>query len=236
MDPYTARLPDPRLMARLMIQLRFGDKVGAFKAAGEALAIAILASRGGREMPEWAEPLADYMVGALLLVEDETIDTAPPSERLRLSTAAIVLSVMRPHVSAAVDGAVSLWMGWGMGTPRIADSEVCLLRWTLLRLFLDDVESAAEAVHAMLENRPFGPALVLHDWVVASLQHQGDRRLTQCFGNLRTLLSADPLDSHPSILVLAAVVLNQIGPMRRGQVLGWLDGQLAPPEAARNAS
>ncbi|MEZ4317816.1 MAG: hypothetical protein R3F61_09940 [Myxococcota bacterium] len=227
MDPYIHRLPDARLMVRLMIQLRFGDRVGSFKAAGEALAIAILASRDGHEMPQWADPLADAMVGALLLVEDETIDTAPPSERLRLATAAIVLSVMRPHVSSAVDGAVSLWMEWGMGTPRCADSEICLFRWALLRLFLDDAEGAVDAIHEMLERSPYGPALILHDWVVTQMQGQGTWRLEQCFSHLRTLLSTDVTDSHPALLVVAAVVLNQIGPMRRGEVLAWLDAQIA---------
>jgi len=235
MDPYTARLPDARLMVRLMIQLRFGDRVGAFTRAGEALAIAILASRGGQPMPQWAEPLADAMVGALLLVEDQTIDSALPEERLRLSIAAIVLSVMRPRASSGTDGAISLWMGWGMGTPRCVDDELSLLRWTLLRLFLDDNDGAANAVHKMLELAPYGPALVLHDWVVARLQGHGEFRLRQCFSNLRTLLSSDPTDSHPALLVAAAVALNQCGPMRRAEVLGWLDEQL-PAEVARKTA
>ncbi len=239
MDPYIDRLPDPRVMARLMIQLRFGDRDGrirAFKAAGDALAIAILASRGGREMPEWADPLAKYMVGALLFVEDDTIDTAPASERLRLSIAAITLSVVQPHTSSAVDGAVSLWMNWGMGTPRCADSQACLLRWTLLRMFLDDIDGAAEAVHALLDVTQHGPALVLHDWVVARRQQHGASREAQCWRNLWTLLGSDPLQTHPGLLVCAAVVVNQAGPMRRGEVLTWLDQQLAQPERLNRAT
>jgi hypothetical protein len=239
MDPYTHRLPDARVMARLMIQLRFGDRDGrirAFKAAGDALAIAVLASRGGHAMPEWAAPLARYMVGALLFVEDDTIDTAPASERLRLSIAAITLSVVMPHTSAAVDGAVSLWMNWGMGTPRCADSEACLLRWTLLRMFMDDVDGAADAVHALVDKKPHGPAMVLHDWVVARRQHHGTARETQCWRNLWTLLASDPLQTHPGLLVCAAVVVNQAGPMRRGEVLDWLDHQLVQPERLDRAT
>lgn len=227
MDPYIQRMPEPRLMARLSDQLRGEDRVRAFMAAGEALAVAVLGTPLGEELPEWVDVLADRMVGALLLVEDETIDSASPAERLRLATAAIVLSSLRPRASSATDGAVSLWIGWGMGTPRCLDDETGLLQWTLLRLFLDDPEGAAEAVHVLLDRGAFGPGMILHDWVVAALQRQGPRRHEMCFEHLRTVFTSTRGVSHPSLLVVAAVVLNQLGPMRRGEVRAWLQEHAA---------
>lgn len=232
MDPYTARLPDPRLMARLAIQVRFGDRTSAFMAGGDALATAILASRGGQPLPEWVEGLADAMVGALLLIQDHTIDDAPTSDRLRLSVAALVLSVLRPRCACATDGALSLWMNWGMGTPRCADDPDDLLRWTLLRLFLDDTDGAVEAVHALVDREPAGPGMVLYDWVVARVQGHGAAREEACFHHLRTLLGNES-EPHAALLVVAAVVLNQSGALRRDRVLAWLDAELTPAEPAR---
>lgn len=230
MEPYIQRMPEPRLMARLADQLRGEDRVRAFMAAGDALAVALLGTPEGAELPEWVDGLADRMVGALLLVEDETIDDASPSDRLALATAAIVLSTLRPRASSATDGAVSLWVGWGMGTPRCLPCETGLLQWTLLRLFLDDPEGAAEAVHVLLDRGAFGPGMVLHDWVVSALQRQGPSRQTMCFEHLRTVFTCSQGASHPSLLVVAAVVLNQLGPMRRGEVRAWLQ-QHAPVKA-----
>lgn len=222
MDPYTTRLPDPRLMARLAIQVRFGDRIGAFMTGGDALALAILASRGGRPLPEWVDGLADAMVGALLLVEDRTIDDACDEDRVRLSVAALVLSVLRPRCASATDGAVSVWMNWGMGTPRCASDATCLLSWTLLRLFLDDTDGAVDAVHALVDREPYGAGMVLFDWVVARVQGHGEARQEACFDHLRTALAAEG-SAQPALLVLAAIVLNQAGPMRRREVLDWLD-------------
>lgn len=223
MDPYPTRLPDPRLMARLAIQVRFGDRIGAFMTGGDALALAILASRGGRPMPEWVDGLADAMVGALLLVEDRTIDDACDEDRVRLSVAALVLSVLRPRCTSATDGAVSVWMNWGMGTPRCASDATCLLSWTLLRLFLDDTDGAVDAVHALAERE--GAGMVLYDWVVARVHGHGRTREAACFDHLRTALAAEG-SAQPALLVLAAIALNQAGPMRRGEVLDWLDARV----------
>jgi hypothetical protein len=233
MEPYIDRLPDARLMARLAIQVRFGDRIGAFMAGGDALALAALASAGGQSLPGWAHDLADAMVGALLLVEDHTIDDASAHDRLRLSSAALVLSVLRPRAACATDGAISLWMNWGMGTPRCADDAQDLLRWTLLRLFVGDLDGAVEAVHELVDREPSGAGMALYDWVVARVQSHGQARERECFGHLRTLLAADgSLD--PALLVVAATVLNQAGPMRRDKVLPWLDGQ-ADGHARRSA-
>lgn len=221
-DPYAQRLPDPRMMARLTERLRSSGRVAAFEAGGEALAVALLGTPPGAPLPEWVDALADCMVGALLLVEDETIDSAPPAQRLRLATAAIVLSTLRPRASSATDGAVSLWVSWGIGTPRCLPNETSLLQWTLLRLFLDDAEGAAEAVHVLLDRGGFGPGMVLHDWVVSALQGHGPQRQEMCFEHLWTVVTASTGPSHPSLLVVAAVVLNQLGPMRRGEVVEWL--------------
>lgn len=221
MDPYLTALPDPRLMARLTAQLRTRDRVRAFEVGGEALAVAILGTRPGEPLPDWVAPLADAMVGALLLVEDATIDQAPAAQRLRLASSAIVLSTLRPRASAAVDGAVSMWVGWGTWPTAQLDKECSLLRATLLRLFLDDVDGAAEAVDLLLDRGAFGPGLVLHDWVVSRLQGHGPERHTMCFQHLRTALDAD--QRSPDLVIVAAVVLNhQLGPMRRGEVIPWL--------------
>lgn len=225
MDPYTQRLPDPRLMRRLVEQLRTHDRVAAFEAAGEALAVALLGTPSGEPLPTWVDELADAMVGALLLVEDATIDQAGPEQRLRLATAAIVLSTVRPRASCATDAAVSMWVGWGTGTPRCLRFQSSLLQWTLLRLFLGDLDGAAEAVHVLLDRDTSGPGWVLHDWVVSSLQGHGLKRQEMCFQHLRTVFAASHGDAHPSLLIVAAVILNQLGPMLRGEVLPWLHAQ-----------
>ena len=230
MDPYAQRLPDPRLMRRLVEQLRSRDRVAAFEAAGDALAVALLGTPTGQGFPPWVDELADAMVGSLLLVEDETIDEASPEQRLRLATAAIVLSTVRPRASSATDGAVSLWVAWGTGTPRCLRHETSLLQWTLLRLFLGDLEGAAEAVHVLLDRDASGPGWVLHDWVVSSLQGHGVARQAMCFQHLRTVFTTSRGEAHPSLLIVAAVVLNQLGPMLRGEVLPWLHAQAPSTE------
>lgn len=232
--------PDRRLLGRLVQLLRTREGKGAFTTAGEALANSLLASRPMPLSVE-AEQLADAMVGSLLLVNAATADAEEPDRRVRLAVATIAMAVARPHTAAAAYHAVTTWVGTGIGCPRRQDNPYALACRVLLALWLDDNDTAANAIDTLVERDHTGVAGVLHDWVVARIQGHGADREAQCFDHLRLSLSQTPGggDGAGLLLLAAAVVVDRMDrPLR--EVRSWLDGIACEPihlvEAQRHAS
>lgn len=225
--------PDRRLLGRLVQLLRTKDERSTYCVGGEALANALLASNGA-PLPIEAEQLADAMVGSLLIVHAATADAEDADRRVRLAMSAAVVAAVRPHTATACADAMRLWLGYGIGSPRRHENGYALAARVLLSLWLDDADSAAEAVDALLEIDRTGTAGVLHDWVVARVQGHGVARETQCFDHLRLSLSQSPGGGHGAALIVlaGAVVVRRAGlPIR--DLRAWLDhpagAQIAEP-------
>ena len=217
MKPYA--WPDPRVMQRLQRRVRQSHGGRAFMAGGEALAMGILASRGDGPLPRWADELADSMVGALLLVCDQTMDEATRDERVRLSIAAAVVSALRPHTQSACDAAIDGWMGWGVGDPRPDDTDDTLVGWALLSLLRRDGVGAEQAVLCLSGDN--GVGLILQDWANHVLAEDPIYREARCFHYLRVHMGH--FDARPTQLLVAALVIQSSSGLRRSGVLRWLD-------------
>jgi len=226
MAPYV--WPDPELMQRLIRRVRARDERGhAFIAGGEAIAMAILA--GGEEgtvgqafkraIPDWTEALADAMLGSLLLTVDETVDEATVSERVRLSIAAAVLTVVRPHAQSACDAAIDTWMGWGIDDPDPDADDDTLVGWTLLCLLRRDGPGALRAVRSL--HGDDGVGLILQDWTTSVIKSEPLRREAQSFHHLRTHMGH--FESRPTHLLMGALVIQTGAGLCRAGVLRWLD-------------
>lgn len=227
--------PDPRLMERLVTRIRAYDgNVSAWISGGEALALALLGAGSG-PMPTWADDLADTMVGALLRVVDRTAQTAPAAERVALATAAVTLSVVRPHATYVLDGAIDAWLGWTPERPRPEHGSKILAPWTMLDLLRGDLDGAADAVHSLIGADQTALGLLLHDWAVARIQGLGPEREAVCFHTLRAALP-DSETHDPGLLVVAAATAVTAAGLRRADVRPWLAevaGELARDGTAR---
>jgi hypothetical protein len=159
------------------------------------------------------------MVGALLLVVDDTVDEAILADRVRLSTAAAVLSVVRPRVGSACDAAMDTWMGWGGFEPKADVEDATLFGWVLLCLLRRNGVDALRAVRAMSGDN--GVGLILQDWTMSVLTSQPLRREAQSFHQLRTHLAHD--GARPTHLLMAALVVQTGAGLERHGVLRWLD-------------
>ncbi|MBT3220709.1 MAG: hypothetical protein HN348_16605 [Proteobacteria bacterium] len=200
--------PDPRLMQRLMWRVRQDASAASFIAAGDALGL-VLGTRSNRPLPMWTQQLANSAVGSILRVQDTTMDHASPLDRIRLSRAAAILSIICPRASAGCDAAISTWMGWGTMPFTAWDGKTdgnILPTQILLAMFLDDLEQAMGCVNVLLDCEPNGLGLLMHDWVIARLQGHGQARDAQCFHHLWLTLrhSGNHVDSV--LVVLAALV------------------------------
>jgi len=219
--------PDADRMDRLRRRLRSRDsRAQAFIASGEAMALAILArpdepveAQGLAPLPQWAEDLADGMVGSLLLVVDDTVDDASPAERVRLSIAAAVLSVVRPRAESGCDAAVDTWMGWGGSEPTAETDDATLFGWVLLCLLRRNGPAALRAVRAFSGDD--GVGLILQDWTMSVLLSEPLLREAQSFHQLRTHLAHE--GARPSHLLLAALVVQTGAGLGRHGVSRWLD-------------
>jgi len=200
-------------------------------AGGEALALGILASRGDGPLPEWAEQLADSMVGAILHVSERTLDEATRDERVRLSVAAAVLSAVRTHTQCACDAAIDTWMGWGVGSPTSDDAPETLVGWALLSLLRRDAPTALQAVRCLDGNN--GVGLILQDWALKVMQEESVFREAESFHQLRVHMAH--FDARPTQLLMAALVIQGGSGLRRGGVLRWLD-RVAEELAAEGTS
>jgi hypothetical protein len=160
------------------------------------------------------------MVGSLVRVQAETLETCEPGLRLRLALAAVALSVSRPGRAAACDVATGTWLSWDLGPERWIEDERLAAGRVLLFLFLGDDEAACDAVADLGDRFPDGLGLVLRDWVVARVQRHGVERETGCFHHFRLLGS---LASAPLLLVAGAAALARHAGRSRREVLGWLD-------------
>ncbi len=212
--------PDERLMQRLVGLLRRGAGATPFITAGHALTNAVMATRGIGDLPDWAEDLADAMVGALILVQQRTQGLENADIRVELATAAAVLGVVRPRVAPVCRGAITVWLGFGMPPARWQNDPNQLAARTLLFLALDDTDAAIKSIDALLE---FGGAPangVLHDWTVSRVQRHGPSREAQCFHNLRLALMGYP---SATLQLLAAIVVMERMGRGCGDALGWLD-------------
>ena len=218
--------PDPRLMQRLMWRVRQDASAASFVAAGDALAL-VLGTRGGHPLPIWTQQLANSAVGSLLRVQDTTMDHASPLERIRLSRAAAILSIICPRASAGCDAAISTWMGWGTmpfeAWERTTERNVIETQ-ILLAMFLDDLDQAMGCVNVLLDCEPNGVGLVMHDWVIARLQGHGRARDTQCFNHLwLALRCSNGQVANSALTVLAALVHHTHSPPNREQLLQWME-------------
>lgn len=216
--------PDPRLMERLTRRIRSRDgSPGSWITGGEALAVAVLTSRGpDSELPLWASDLADTMVGSLLRVLDRTVDDVSVEERVALALAAATLSVVRPHCTSVLNGAIDAWIGWTPEGPHAHHGPDVLSAWAMLALLRDDTETAVECAWALGEAGDAGVDLILHDWVVERVQGHGAQRELQSFHALRAVLSTRG-GLRPGLLIAAAATTARAMGQRRNTTLGWLD-------------
>ena len=216
--------PDPRLMERLTGRIRSRDgSAASWRSGGEALALAILTSRGLQSsLPLWASDLADTMVGSTLRVLDNSVDHASVKDRVALGLAAATLSVARPHCTRVLDGAVDAWIGWTPEGPEVEHGEDVLAAWTMLHLMRGNTDAAAECAHVLCDADNTGVGLILHDWVVARIQGHGSQRELQSFHALRAVLSTTG-GFRPGLLIAAAATTTRVTGMKRRTTLEWLD-------------
>ena len=206
-------------MERLIARVRFSTHAGPYLAAGDALGAA-LATAGPGGLPQWANDLADAMVGGLLRVQDETMDHAEAGDRVRLAYAAALLSIVRPRASAACDAAIGVWLGWGIGTPSAMAGTDGLAQRALLAMFVEDLDQASACVDELLVRDPDGVGFLLHDWVVARLQGHGTVRDGQCFDHLRiSVVCGGAAGVQPGWIALAFLVHASLSSRNRQEML-----------------
>ena len=211
--------PAPALVDRVARRLGGEPRAETFAVAGDVLAATLLAS-GEEGLDRSSDALADAMVAALVGVQAETLEDAEAGLRLRLAAAAVVASVVRPERSAALDAAVSTWLGWGLGPPSWTPGAWQLALRTLLALHLDDRDAAVEAVHSLVRSTERGLPLLLHDWVVARVEAGQPERERQCLWQL--VLSRRCGDGPcPVLVVVGAAALAERLDLPRAGLLAW---------------
>lgn len=221
--------PDPRVLVRLTQLLRRDGSPRAWAIAGRALAQAVLAARGRGTWPVEAEGLAEAMIGSLLPVRQATQDSADVALRTELAAGAAVLSLVRPKLWRPLDGALTVWMGGGLGEPQELERSTVLTMRALLALWLDDLADARACVEVLTERGDGSAAWALHDWVLARRQAHGPARETECFHHLRLLVIGAAHDTTALVITLATLVLWRRMELPRQRALAWLD-ELVRPE------
>ena len=206
-----------------MWHLRQGASGASFVAAGDALTL-LLGTRCSRPLPDWSLQLANAAVGSLLRVQDMTMDQAEPLERIQLSRAAAILSILCPRASAGCDAAISTWMGWDtMPVEATEGNGNVVPTQALLAMFLNDLEQARDCVSLLLDDESNGVGLVLHDWVIARLQGHGQARDAQCFHHFwLSLRRPERHAADPGLMVLAALVHHTCCSPNRQNLLPWM--------------
>lgn len=222
--------PDPRIMDRLTWMVRRQARPRAFATAGAAVAQIVMVTRAERPLPEWAHHMADAMVGALVVTQARSRGEEDPERLVQLATAAAVLSLVRPRFARACDSAIASWMGAGLGEPDdMCDSNLLVAR-TLLALFLDDLEQAADCIDLLMHQEPGGPGWALHDWLVARRADLGPARETECWHNLRVSLADACPECRPPVVLLATLTLWARLGVPRSRAMLWLDEVAAQGE------
>jgi len=220
---HTEMIPGADEVLRSYVLVGRAGSPRAFADAGQTLAAAILASRGGGPLPRWAEDLADAMARALMLVQARTVEETDADFRVRLATSAVVLSLVRPDLESACDGAVRVWTGLGLSDVSFMTDPATLAARALLALFVDDVTGAEASVAQLGPQEYAGIGGPLHDWVVVRRQRHGGGREVECFHNLRLAIAGVRHESRPALILVAALVAWARLDVPRSRLLVWLD-------------